>query len=378
MKILIVTHYFFPHIGGIEVAAYNQAKELVKKGHEVVVVTSKIENEKSGYSPDGIKIVRIKAINILENFMGVPYPLFYPKLLLALKNEIKNCNIVHANGALYMGTFFSSLLTKFYKKPLIITEHVGFVKYKSIFLNLLQKSAFLTIGKIALKLSAKVIVLNSQVGEFIRNEGINTVRYLPNGVDASLFKPVNSDRKAELRKKIGLPDNKKLVLFVGRFVEKKGFDKMFEARNPDYLIIFVGSGNVPEYMRRSKDVIFFNPMPQNELSEIYQASDIFVLPSTGEGFPLSIQEAMACGLPVITSSHEGYSDYLDKNYVKMVEPKPENLRKAIKEVSENEALYREMAEYSRKKAVSDFSWGKNTEGLLKIYHEVLEEKLNER
>ena len=47
MKILIVTHYFKPHIGGIEIVAYNQAKELVKKGHEVTIVTSRLNREKA-------------------------------------------------------------------------------------------------------------------------------------------------------------------------------------------------------------------------------------------------------------------------------------------------------------------------------------------
>ena len=55
MKILIVTHYFEPHIGGIEIVAYNQAKELVKKGHEVTIVTSKLNREKAVEQKEGIR-----------------------------------------------------------------------------------------------------------------------------------------------------------------------------------------------------------------------------------------------------------------------------------------------------------------------------------
>src|SRR6266566_674685 len=146
MKILIVTHYFEPHIGGIEIAAYNQAKELVKKGHKVTIVTSKLNREKAVEQKEGIKIVRVTAWNLFEKKFDVPYPLFSPRLVPTINREIKRNDIILAHGVLYLGSFISSLFAKIYKKPFLVTEHVGFVMYKSTLTNAIEKVALYTIG----------------------------------------------------------------------------------------------------------------------------------------------------------------------------------------------------------------------------------------
>ena len=87
MKILIITHYFEPHIGGIEIVAYNQAKELVKKGHEVTIVTSKLDREKAVEQKEGIRIVRVPAWNLFENKFDVPYPIFSPRLISTINER---------------------------------------------------------------------------------------------------------------------------------------------------------------------------------------------------------------------------------------------------------------------------------------------------
>src|SRR5579864_997763 len=105
MKILIVTHYFEPHIGGIEIVAYNQAKELVKRGHEVTIVTSKLHREKAVEQTEGIRIVRVPAWNLFEKNFDVPYPIFSPLLISTIRREMKKSDIIHAHGILYLGSF---------------------------------------------------------------------------------------------------------------------------------------------------------------------------------------------------------------------------------------------------------------------------------
>ncbi len=158
MKILIITHYFKPHIGGIEIVAYNQAKELVKKGHEVTIVTSQLNREKAVEQKEGIRIVRVPAWNWFEKKFDVPYPLFSPRLASTINREIKRNEIIHAHGALYLGSFISSLFARIYKKPFLVTEHVGLVMYKSSIINFVEKIAFSTIGKITLDRCQKVFV----------------------------------------------------------------------------------------------------------------------------------------------------------------------------------------------------------------------------
>ena len=97
---------------------------------------------------------------------------------------------------------------------------------------------------------------------------------------------------------------------MGRFVPKKGFDILYQAKDPSYLLVFVGGGMIPDYIKSDHSVKIIGPLPQEELAMLYKASDVFILPSYGEGFPLSIQEAMATGLPIITSKQNNLDQTL--------------------------------------------------------------------
>jgi glycosyltransferase involved in cell wall biosynthesis len=120
-----------------------------------------------------------------------------------------------------------------------------------------------------------------------------------NGVDGAVFRPAAGD-PAELRRRLGFDLSRPLMLFVGRFVPKKRLPLLREmaALRPDWQWCVIGHG--PERPERwgLPQVRVLPPMDQSTLAAYYQAADLLVLPSHGEGFPLVVQEAMACGLPV--------------------------------------------------------------------------------
>ena len=260
MRFLIVTHYFKPHIGGIEITVYNQAKELIKKGHKVTIITSKLKRELAFEQTEGIKIVRVSAWNLLEKKLDVPYPIFSPNLISTINREIKHNDIIHAHGSLYLGSFICSLFTRIYKKPFIVTEHVGFVTYKSSIINFVEKVAFSTIGKITLNRCQIVFVLNTKTKNYLESLTDKPIAYLPNGVDTDLFKPANAKEKVLLRKKYKFPLNRKLVLFVGRFVQKKGVDLLIEAKNPEFDLVLVGQGKLPENAENTEGIFILNSL----------------------------------------------------------------------------------------------------------------------
>jgi D-inositol-3-phosphate glycosyltransferase len=367
MNILLVTHYFDPHVGGIEIVAYNQAKELVKKGHKVTIVTSKLGRERAVEQKEGIRIVRVTAWNLFEEKFGVPYPLFAPRLISTISREVKNNDVIYSHGALYLGSFISSLFAKIYKKPFFVTEHVGFVTYKSSILNVIEKLAFYTLGLATLRASKAAIVLNISVYEWIKQYK-KEVHYLPNGVDLRLFAMPTEQEKQDIREKYKIPLDRFVVLFVGRFVSKKGFDVLYNAKDPSYLLVFVGGGVIPESMKSDNSVRILGQLPQEELALLYKASDAFILPSHGEGFPLSIQEAMATGLPIITSKQNNLGLILDSPLITYVDITEADIRSAIKKIQGDIALRKSMGEYSSKTARENFSWEKNVTNLLDLYH----------
>ncbi len=373
MKILIVTHYFNPHIGGIEIVAYNQAKGLVKNGHEVTIVTSKLYRDKAVEQKEGIRIVRVSAWNVFEKKFNVPYPIFSPRLVSTINREIKENDIIHVHGVLYLGSFISSLFARIYNKPCLVAEHVGFLMYKSSVINAIEKLALQTIGLVTLRASDAAIVLNMSVYKWIKQYK-DEVHYLPNGVDLKLFDKATEQEKQTIRERYSIPLDKFVVLFVGRFVPKKGFDVLYKAKDPSYLLVFVGGGIIPEYMKSDHSVRLMGPLPQEELAMIYKASDVFILPSYGEGGSpaLSIQEAMATGLPIITSKHNKLDHILDSPFIIYIDITEADIKAAIKKIQSNRTLQKEMGEYSSKIARENYSLEKNMAILLGIYHEKIQ------
>ncbi|MFA6570503.1 MAG: glycosyltransferase family 4 protein [Bacteroidota bacterium] len=361
MKILIVTHYFHPHIGGIEIVAYNQAKELVKSGHKVTIITSKLKADNEYILTDKIRIIRINALNPFEKRYHVPYPLFSPKLASVLTKEIQNSDLVVLHGALYMGSVFGVVISKFLNKKVITIEHVGFVPYNNLILNTIQRIVFLMFGKIVLNLSNKVLVLNPTVKKYVSGLTNTPIDISSNGVDTKLFHPVSIAAKIKLRKKYNLPLKKKIVLFVGRFVQKKGLDLVLRAKKSNFDLILVGSG-VIDLPITDTGIHIFKNLPQTKIAEIYQISDLYILPSRSEGFPLSILEAMASGLPVITTG-KIYLGSINNKLIKLIKPEVCEIKNAIKEVLNDIILARKMSAYSRNMAISKFTWKKSVSSL---------------
>lgn len=115
-----------------------------------------------------------------------------------------------------------------------------------------------------------------------------------------------------MRRKLGFDNNDFIVAFVGRFVKVKGIDKLCNALNlidnENIKAIFIGEGNIkPNY----KNIVFEGSLQHDDIADYLSASDIFVLPTTAEGCCNAIIEALACGLPVISSKESFNDDILD-------------------------------------------------------------------
>src|SRR5262249_15343713 len=128
-------------------------------------------------------------------------------------------------------------------------------------------------------------------------------KWIPNGIDDSLFHPVAPEARLALRRDLTWPVDRPVFLFVGRFVEKKGVHIIRELarRLPEVSWIMTGWGPEDPAEWRLSNVLSMGRRAQREIARLYQAADLLVLPSVGEGFPLVVQESMACGTPVALS-----------------------------------------------------------------------------
>lgn len=188
--------------------------------------------------------------------------------------------------------------------------------------------------------SKEVLVSTSVVKE-------NIVEVFPNGYRKERFYPRD---KKESRKMFGIPDDKFVVAFVGSFDHRKGIERLFEAINglDDVYAICAGKGKL---MPTSMKCLYSKPVNHNNLPYFYSAADIFVLPTLNEGCCNAIIEAMACGLPIISSNLPFNDDILDESCSIRVDPLNINkIKKSIKYLYSNRTQLKTLSRGSIEKA----------------------------
>jgi phosphatidylinositol alpha-1,6-mannosyltransferase len=188
------------------------------------------------------------------------------------------------------------------------------------------------------------------------------------------FVPATSAaERTALRRRFDLPLDRPLVLFVGRLVPKKGYRQLVDAaeQQDHWVAVLVGDG---ETVAPTLRVLPCGVRDRDSVRLLYRACDIFALPSRSEGFPLTVQEAMASGLPVVTTDDPGYDMYgLDPALVTLLPTDSPGLKEAISALVEDPHRRRQMALYSRRFAEEHFSWANHVTALMGTFDRVLGE-----
>ena len=168
--------------------------------------------------------------------------------------------------------------------------------------------------------SATGFVANSSDLErlLIRDLNIDESRIgiFPNGTDMTRFKPWN---RMDSRDRFGLPKDRFLVCSAGHFLEKKGIVRVGQAIEGLSGVsgVFAGSGPMPP---KASNTVLCRRVMHDEMPFLYSACDVFALPTVVEGSCNAIVEAMACGLPIISSSGTFNDDLLDEEMSIRVDP----------------------------------------------------------
>jgi glycosyltransferase involved in cell wall biosynthesis len=369
VRILFVSHYALPHLGGIEVVVDQLGRELVKRGHEVVQLAagSLRKGERRSADPP-YRVVRLPAANPFESLLHVPYPLIEPVALSrALARELPGADVVHAHGMLYAASFQALGDARRRNVPGVLTEHAGFVPYASRVISGIERMAIATVGRATIRRARTVVAVGTRAaGEVRRVSPQARVIEIDNGVDLETFRMRDAGERRELRRELGWDDAPR-ALFVGRLVEKKGAPLAIEAaRRSGVRLTVVGPGSSP-----AGDIDFLGPRSHGELARIYAAADVFLQPSHGEGgFPLTAREAMACGTPVVVADDPTYRSQVPAGLegVRFVAPSADAVAEATGELlAMGDRARRSVAAF----AASHFSWARAAEAHLALYEELI-------
>lgn len=172
---------------------------------------------------------------------------------------------------------------------------------------------------------------------------------VPNSIDNTLFKKLG---KEECRKQLGLPFDKFIVVFVGWFENRKGSLRVSNAISSipekDVYSLFIGEGSENP---NCENILYKGKVPHDKLPMYLNAADVFVLPTLQEGCCNAVIEAMACGLPIISSNLPFNWDVLNSNNSIMVNPNSvSEIKDAIVKLKEDKQLRESMGKSSLKTA----------------------------
>jgi glycosyltransferase involved in cell wall biosynthesis len=371
-----------PHVGGIEKVVNEQSKRLIKRNFKPMVVTNRISTPKN-YTVDGVSVECYESLNTGFR-LGIPYSIPAPTSLETFLRNIKASDIVHAHGHPYLTSLIAAKLAKRYHKPFVLTQHNTFIQYDSMFDNV-ERLNDLLVGKETLKDADRIIAVSNATKEYVLTLGAKPekIKVIHNGVDVDHFRHLPGKRE-EMRTKFGIPKNAAVAITVRRLVYKNGIDTLIESanlaikKNPDLVFLVVGKGPDQKGVQAKIQELGIEDnfrlagfVSDRDLPFCYNTADFFVLPSkSGEGLPLVVLEAMACGLPVVATDTGGIKEILMQDFGRLVPPnEPELMAKAILEFSladlasgkgELRALVKEK-----------YSWDRNVETLVEIYEELI-------
>jgi len=302
MKIaLIIPYNPLEEVGGLEIGTVMHAKTLIQLGHEAVIFAPGVTGTTAGIS-----------------VIGFPD---FPKLCLALLSHASEFDVFHwmeifpGEREVEIQGMTSGLLRSLNKKTILMVATSGNLRNRG--------TGYLVTPLLQSTMDAYVISNPDQLVEFAESDITDHVHIIGFGVDTSVFKPVNDQEQAGLRKELNLPLEKTLCLFVGRFVERKRPDFLLNAWShasslyDQATMVVVGSGmdqhdsiegKIVALAKSASNVVFRGITKNPE--RYYQACDLLLLPSDREGQPNVLMEMMSCGNPVIGSAIPGITELL--------------------------------------------------------------------
>jgi len=301
-------------------------------------------------------------------------PLFLFGFWLAAVRAVRHCHLVHCHWTI--SGLAAYLATRLHPRPLVLS-----VRGSDI--HLLEGGLMRRLNRRIYQWMDVVIAVSEDIAGKLEQAGVpgEKIGVVYNGVDER-FQP--HDREG-MRRRLGLPQGRFIVLFVGLLVPVKGVDVLLEAvkiiDDERLLCVLVGDGSLKESLRQQAElaglgdgVLFAGRRSSEEIPVWMNAADVLVLPSLSEGRPNVVLEAQACGLPVVATRVGGTPELIhDGETGLLVESgDPQALARGIGELMRDEQRRRLLGCAGRKRILKEgLTWETSAHRMKEIYQELL-------
>lgn len=374
MKIAFVTEVWLPDVNGVVVRLQATIKELVRAGHEVLVVAPRgrrAAGEASVGSVSGVAVREVPTLSVPFIYGGKPWAWPLPRVAGYLREF--EPDVVHVVNPIFLGIAGVGA-ARLLGRPLVASYHTDVPRYASYYHLGWASPAIWWVVRGLHNRSQINLATSRTAQEVLRSHRITDPKLWAPGVDTELFRP---DRWPGSRSRFANDPSTRVALYVGRLSPEKNLDALAGlARARGFHLVMVGEGPDEARLRRTlqgASATITGPLYGEELADVYAAADVFVFPSVTETLGLVILEAMATGVPVVAAETDASKELLGTASAARLFPagRPELIPKLAEELlsgrdrSETAAVLR-----SR---VGEHTWAASTRGLLDYYRQAAAE-----
>lgn len=366
LRILRVATDTYPEVvGGGAIHAHKMSAVQADFGHSVTLLTSD-NGDRSLPRREKREGYTIRIFRELGQPLGNSIT---PGLFCTLRDLRDEFDIVHAHSHLYLSTNMAAVLALFDDTPLVVTNHGLYSQSAPSWFN---KVYLKTLGRFTFNAADRVLCYTETDEQRLREFGVSTpVSLVHNGVDCEQFSPVEEQADP--------PE----VLYVGRLVETKGVNKLVDAFaqiEVNAHLRIVGEGPLSGTLKQQvyelgieDQVTFAGRVPNDELPEVYARSSVFALPSSREGLPRTLLEALACGTPIVTFDLPQLESLIDGVGISVLEEDVSGLAEALEQLLSNSGLRTQFSDSGRQKVVQEYSWTETVRSTIDVYRNLINE-----
>jgi glycosyltransferase involved in cell wall biosynthesis len=397
MKILYTGTGYKPayRLGGPIVAVSAMAEMLVRKGHQVTVLTTTSNNDEELDVPTGVP-VDVEGVQVwyferrepLQRLLPfVPYLsrsigfMYAPEMRAALDRLVPNVDLVHTQGPFVYPSYAAAHAAMRHRKPLLYSQHGNFAPERLEFRSLKKRLYIAAIEKPIMRYADALVALTEAECASYRALGVSTpIAIVPNGVDIPLPRPEAAER---VRARYGIAPDALMILFLARLHPIKGAHKLLDVflrvmnDFPRAVLMIAGPdewGLEKEWRTRipaGGRVLFPGMLGGEEKADVLARADLFCLPSLAEGFSMAVLEALASSTAVMLSPTCNFPEVESAKAGIIVDAEVERMVPAIRALLGDPARLRAMGQAGRRLVSEHYSWDVITDGLIDLYQKVL-------